>query len=455
MLKISNYKINRSKLNYQPKSLSKVESRVSNRVGVRLIGFFSIVLIIAMFLPWTQNIRSNGFVNTLRPEQRPQTIHSVIDGRIEAWHVKEGDYVDKGDTIIFISEIKDQYFDPQLLERTQDQLKAKELTVLAYAEKVEALENQLIALKETARLKRKQAENKLLQAKLKVQSDSIDFEAAIINATIAKNQLERTENLYNEGLKSKTDLEDKNKSYQKMIAAKISYENKLLASKNQVINAEIELISIDAQYENSIAKTQSDKFSAESTKLNAELEVTKIKNQYTNYLVRSGMYYITAPQDGYITKAIRFGIGETIKAGEPLVSIVPSDFQLAVEMYVKPIDLPLIKLNQEVRIQFDGWPAIVFSGWPNTSFGTFGGKVFAIDNYISDNGLYRVIVKPDPSKENWPDPLRTGAGANSILLLKDVPVWYELWRQFNGFPPNYYAEGTQYKTKKEDDKKKK
>jgi hypothetical protein len=22
-------------------------------------------------------------------------------------------------------------------------------------------------------------------------------------------------------------------------------------------------------------------------------------------------------------------------------------------------------------------------------------------------------------------------------MLKDVPIWYELWRQFNGFPPDY------------------
>jgi hypothetical protein len=24
------------------------------------------------------------------------------------------------------------------------------------------------------------------------------------------------------------------------------------------------------------------------------------------------------------------------------------------------------------------------------------------------------------------------------MLLNDVPVWYEIWRQLNGFPPEYY-----------------
>jgi len=91
-----------------------------------------------------------------------------------------------------------------------------------------------------------------------------------------------------------------------------------------------------------------------------------------------------------------------------------------------------------VRIQFDGWPAIIFSGWPNTSYGTYGGRVYAIDNFISDNGLYRILVVPDPEDHPWPDALRVGAGTHSMLLLKEVQVWYELWRKINGFPPDYY-----------------
>ena len=157
-----------------------------------------------------------------------------------------------------------------------------------------------------------------------------------------------------------------------------------------------------------------------------------------NYSVRTGMYYITAPQDGYITKAIQSGLGETIKEGEQIVSIMPSKYTLAVEMYIKPIDLPLVTLGQHVRLQFDGWPAIVFSGWPNTSYGTYGGEVVAIDNFISGNGKYRILVAPDPDDVDWPDALRVGSGASSMILLNDVPIWYELWRKVNGFPPNYY-----------------
>ena len=162
----------------------------------------------------------------------------------------------------------------------------------------------------------------------------------------------------------------------------------------------------------------------------------------TNYSIRSGYYFITAPQDGYISQALQNGVGETIKEGKPIVSIVPAYADMGVEIFIDPIDLPLIHVNEKVRLQFDGWPAIVFSGWPNVSYGTYGGKIVAIDNYVSTNGKYRVLVAPDPNDHPWPRALRMGVAVRSMALLKDVPIWYELWRKINGFPPNYYLPKT-------------
>jgi len=427
-------RINKSKFS----ALDEVESRKSGRVLIRLLIVTFLLALIIMFIPWTQNILSRGNVTTLRPDQRPQTIHSIIAGRIEKWFVQEGDYVNKGDTILFISEIKDEYFDPNLLSRTEEQLESKEMSVNSYMEKVKALDNQIDALAQTSRLKFQQAQNKQKQAELKVISDSIDYKAAIINYEIAVEQLNRMQQLYNEGLKSLTDLEKRKLSMQKARAEMISYENKLLTSQNEVINAQVELTSIQAQYRDEIAKAESEKFTALSNMYDAEAVVTKLQNQYMNYSLRIGMYYITAPQDGYITKAIQSGLGEMIKAGESIISIMPADIDLAVEMYVKPLDLPLLEKGQHVRIQFDGWPAIVFSGWPNTSYGTYGGSIYAIDNFISENGMYRVLVAAEQGDHPWPSALRVGAGTTSIVLLKDVPIWYELWRKINGFPPDFY-----------------
>ena len=121
-----------------------------------------------------------------------------------------------------------------------------------------------------------------------------------------------------------------------------------------------------------------------------------------------------------------------------IVEIVPGHVQYAVEIFVRPVDLPLLDKGQKVRFMFDGFPAIVFSGWPEGSYGTFGGLISAIESSVSDNGKFRVLVAEDPLDRKWPPELKMGTGASGFALLKDVPVWYELWRNINGFPPEYY-----------------
>jgi len=410
-------------------------------LGAAILGF------IFLFLPWTQNIRGKGALTTLKPDQRPQTIQSPIPGKIEKWYVQEGDYVEKGDTILFISEIKNEYFDPRLVERTGMQINAKEMSVNSYEGKVTALNNQIEALANGRVLKLEQARNKLLQSKLKVKSDSIDLEAAETNLRIAERQYERMVQLQDEGLFALTDVEEKKLKLQETQAKIISQENKLLASKNEVINATIEINSVQAEYVDKISKAESDMRTAQSSQFDSEAQVTKLENELTNYEMRNDLYYIRATRSGLVNRMLKAGLGETIKEGEELVSVMPKIYDKAVEMFVAPIDLPLVHKGEKVRIQFDGWPVIIFSGWPNASYGTYGGVVFAIENFMSTNGKYRVLLIQDPDDQAWPDELRVGSGTNTIALLEDVPIWYELWRQINGFPPNFYQPETEVSNK--------
>lgn len=442
MLNITHNTINDTEYLEKSNSFRILTSRINNRKLIKILYSIGAIILFVLFLPWTQNIRSNARVTALKPNQRPQTIHSIIAGRIEKWFVQEGQFVRQGDTILFISETKEEYLDPNLVENTEQQLKSKEFAVKSYMEKVKANDNQIDAMINSRKLKFEQAENKLIQANLKVQSDSVELTAARLNNKIAKEQLIRMEELYKEGLKSLTDLETRRLKVQETQAKVISQENKFISSKNEVINAQIELQSINADYRDKIAKSESEKFATLSNMYDAEAAVSKLQNQYINYSIRSGMYYILAPQDGYITQAIQSGIGETIKEGAEIISIMPAEYELAVEMYVNPMDIPLLEKGQHVQIQFDGWPSIIFSGWPGISYGTYGGQIVAIDNFISENGKYRVLVAHDRNYPDWPKEIRLGAGARSMTLLKVVSVWYELWRQINGFPPDYYKKYT-------------
>ena len=438
MLNISPIKLNETVDVSRFTAAQKVFHRRHYKHFNRFLLAFAIIGLIVLFLPWTQNISGEGFLTTLNPDERPQTIQSPIPGRIEKWFVREGDFVKAGDTILFMSEVKNEYFDPLLIERTGKQIQAKNMSVTSYQEKGRALQTQIAALQNEQQLKLRQARNKLMQAHLKVKSDSIDLEAARTNITIAERQYNRTTQLQNEGLKAVTDVEEKRLKLQEAQAKLISQENKLLASQNEVINAEVEIGRVQAEYTDKISKAQSDLFTAQSAQFDSEAQVTKLENEYANYERRSQLHYIRAPQNGYINKALQAGIGETFKEGDDLVSIMPSEYNMAVETFVEPIDLPLVHIGEKVRIQFDGWPVIIFSGWPNVSYGTYGGEVVAIETFISPNGKYRILIAQDPEDHAWPTDLRVGSGANTIALLEDVPIWFELWRQLNGFPPNYY-----------------
>jgi len=420
-------------------SFKRLENRMPN-VKIRRFLYVSLLFfVVIMFLPWTQNIRAKGYLTALKPDQRPQTLQSVIAGRIEKWYVSEGTIVKKGDTILHISEIKEEYFDDLLVPRTAAKVKAKEQAIVAYQGKITALVQQIIALDKTRENKIRQAENDLIQAKLKVLTDSTDVIAVKTQIQIALQQLERAEELYKQGLLSLNEYEARNQRAQNAKAAIIAAENRLLTNRNAVQNAIVELNSIENEYQEKLAKARSELYMSESAFYEGQGELNTLQNQLANYSIRSGLYWILAPQDGVITKAIKTGLGELIKEGEEIVSIAPSDIDIAVEMYVRPVDLPLVHKGQSVRFLFDGWPAVVFSGWPNVSFGTFGGKVVAIDNFSSKNGLYRILITPDKDDTAWPTALRIGSGAQGIALLEDVSIWYEIWRQLNGFPPDYYT----------------
>jgi multidrug resistance efflux pump len=408
------------------------------------VGLF-LMLVLFTFFPWTQNIRSNGTLTTFNPDQRPQTIHSTIAGRIENWHVQEGQFVARGDTIATLSEIREKFFDPELLVRIDEQITAKEGAMQSTRNKALALENQVEALRAGLRFSLDKAWNKVLQTQLKVQSDSTDLIAARTDYDIVKLQLERQERLYEQGLKSLTEYETRKLKFQEVAAKVISVENRFFTTKNELQNAKIELNSLEAEYLDKISKAQSELNSTQAYYHDTEGEISKMTNEYANMRIRSSFYNITAPQDGYIVQALKSGIGETIKEGEAITSIMAADPKLAVELFVRPMDIPLLDIGQKVRLQFDGWPAIVFSGWPGNSFGTFGGIVAVIDQ-LGTNGRYRILVVQDPNDDEWPDPLRIGTGAYGWAMLNDVPIWYEIWRQLNGFPPDYFQEDVPGKT---------
>ncbi len=409
-----------------------------------LVGF--ILVLILCFMPWTQNFRAKGTVTSFGAADRPQSVHATIPGRIEAWYLFEGDTVQAGDTIARLSEIKSDYFDPELVERTATMREAKSSSAEGYLAKAAALERQIGTLRQELEFKLEQGRNKLDQSRLYVNTLEADLSQQQAQVEIAAYQQSRTDSLLSRGLKSLSDSEAKVLKTREARAKLTALENKLDQAKTEVTQTELRLAGIKPEYQGKIAKAQSDRQSALTQYYTSIGDVAKLASSETNYRIRRNFGFITAPQDGVIGKILTPGIGETVKEGEAVVTILPKSFRSAVEMFVDPFNLPLVSIGQEVRFLFDGWPAVFFSGWPGLSYGTFTGRVVAIDNTIDSKGRYRVLVSPSDDGRPWPTALRPGSGAEGVSLLGNVPVWYEAWRQLNAFPPDFY-QNDRYQTK--------
>jgi multidrug resistance efflux pump len=454
MLNLSNQRIDETLWKHYPlKTLRTLPSPKAGRQLARWMLVFLVILLLVLFLPWTQTIDGTGSVTALTAQDRPQTIQNAIAGRIERWVVQEGQAVKKGDTLAVISEIKDEYFDPNLPLRLQEQLTAKQGSLDATVTKITALNAQITALEAGVAVKLASARNKVKQSRFKVISDSTDLLAQRTNYRIASDRLDRSEKMSRDGLISLTDLETRRLKLQEDYAKVISQENKLNGSRQELINAQLDLGAIQADFQEKRAKTLSDRASAVSYRAEGGGEIAKLQNKISSVAVRQGLYVIRAPQSGFVVKAMKMGLGETIKEGEAIATLQPANPTVAIELYVRAMDVPLIERGRKVRLQFDGWPAVQFSGWPSVAVGTFGGEVAVIDAVSSTNGKYRLLVKPakdDPNEKThpWPPQLRLGSGVYGWVMLDDVPVWYEFWRQINGFPPSLKEESSEVIKKK-------
>jgi multidrug resistance efflux pump len=410
MLKISDNQIGDQIPKDRLYSLKALQPPEASKVMARLLLGLGLTFCIILFLPWQQNIRGRGAVTALSPANRPQTVETAIAGRIQQWHVREGMYVSKGDTLLTLAEIKEKYFDPQLLIRLREQINAKSGSLQSKADKAGALRRQISALQE-------QRKNKLDQSRAKLEAERVRFQNF-------ENQFQRNKQLFEAGNIPLT-------KYQEI-------EYKFQGSKADFLNAQVELDRVEAEFLDKISKAESDLSNTLAELYETEAELAKLKNEYANMQIRNQQYRIIAPQSGIVVRALKAGIGETIKEGEAVCTIMPDAKDLAVEMYIKAMDVPLIAKGRKVRIMFDGWPALQFSGWPSVSVGTFGGLVEVIDFVNSRPGEFRILVVPDPDDEPWPAQLRMGSGTKGWVMLNNVRVWFEIWRQLNGFPASLY-----------------
>ena len=376
------------------------------------------LIFLSLFLPWRQTVTGSGKVTVFSPMERPQSINTQIDARIEKWHIEEGQLVKSGDLILELAEVKPEYLDERQLDKLIWQETALEQKREANKKLIASLKEQINSLYKFQDAALPSANLGIAQNQDKLNASQQKFRAAEQNYKTAKLNFDRREQLYEKGLNS--------------------------IARRDVALARLDVTEVSANTSLKIQETEAKLAGALEKLANIDKLIYDLDIKISNFENRVEQRRVIAPVDGQIVKLKAYGSGEIIKAGSRLATIVPETSDRAVELYISDFFIPLIDIGREVRLQFAGWPALQFSGWPSVALGTFPGKVSVIDASVSENGMFRILVKPDLDRvesgrdENWPEAvqLRPGMKATGWVILDEVPVWYELWRILNGFAPS-------------------
>lgn len=405
---------------------------------VRLVGRVTFTLLtislVAMFLvPWRQTARGTGVVAALDPQERPQAVLSPTKGVVKEVKegLREGSYVEEGQLLLRLAPFAVEgvsLIDSQI-ETVQAKLSTAEMSVSVATQGVEFQrlygENLASSLAESLEAAREKWE----QTKDEVDAIDADLRDKLNKERIA-------EELSPQGLVSREELVSKQQAVviaeAKLAKAKsaVNEAKRTLDAKSKEIDAKAREIELKNQ--SAVQKENEVKQKLETVKKEL-IELQRKRGELDRLEIR-------APRSGVIQQWFGVAGSDTVKEGDQLFVIVPETTELAVELKVNGNDMPLIKEGDNVRLQFHGWPAVQFVGWPSVAVGTFGGKVNRVFPTDDGKGNFRVLVSPHKTTENdseWPDDryLRQGVRANGWVLLKEVPLGYEIWRQLNGFPP--------------------
>lgn len=410
--------------------LHLVQSSVWARRSAKTLWWCMLLAIAALvWLPWQQTSRTSGRVVAFVPQQRQQTVTAQVEGvvgriapgLVEGSRVKAGDFVMSIEP--FAAGLKQQ------LESQVQQLKNK----LEFASKTTSAFEEAKKAFELARdFAVEAADQIVLGAQNKYASKEKELGAYQAKERQTKLDFDRQSKLVAEGIRADRDFEKVSAEYETALALRESIEKDLEAAGNEVTakQKEREQKRLEAQTKIDNAEATLQKARGEATSVEKELLDLEIK------LSELERMSVTAPQDGTIFRLPIFEQGQQITKGDELFTIVPDTTDHAVELFMSGNDLPLVQVGAEVRLQFEGFPAVQFVGWPSVAIGSFGGVVSAIDAADDGQGQFRVLVRPT-ADEPWPVGvyLRQGVRANGWIMLGQVPLWFELWRQLNGFPP--------------------
>jgi multidrug efflux pump subunit AcrA (membrane-fusion protein) len=407
--------------------------------GRRAIKLLVLFFLLVAFVPWTQTISATGQLSAYSPYERPQDIEAQISGRIVKWHIYEGVRVKHGDLIVELQDIDPNFMAPELLSLLEQSRAALEQTRKAALERAAQLEKRISEMRNLVKAAVPSAEARVMEADNKVREAEQRLVAARIAVDTAELNVNRNRELAERGLVSQRELE---LAIQAAIGSKAELQGAeaMLKAAQQAMRAlRFGRDQISADVVQRLLDAEAARAGAIADAANASDQLAAVSLKLSNATQRRLASRVYAPIEGTVVRMTEVGPGETIKQGEKIVRISPLSADKAAELWADGLDAPLLNVGRRVRLLFYGIPAIPLPAWPEVMAGTYGGIIKVVDQVDDGKGNFRFWVVPDPQDRPWPEQahVRQGTKVMGWVVLNRVPLWYELWRRFNLFPPDY------------------
>jgi membrane fusion protein, adhesin transport system len=464
--------------------LARTPKLARNLVLVVAIGM-TVTFAGLVLIPWRQTVPGTGRAMAFAPTERTQFIVAPIEGRVKKWHVVEGQKVKPGDLLVEMLDI-----DPELPRRLEAEADALEMQMtLALSGEIEVQRRiSDIERSQTFQLDVQDALVREIERQLDINNQDIISAREVFN--VAETELKRMEKANKEAGRDLIPVQQIDNQRRTKVTAEAS-----LNASNERLKQTGERLKAGKDLRQRLKADTDAAIKAEKLALvRASTEVQSVNQriqQTNNRIARQRQQSVYASTEGTVFRILANAEGLLVRPGERLAVLVPTlltveerktqqlqqvvssvgmfsaaslapvagpaqlianlspepvvrsltaqDYPgIVAELFIDGNDLPLVRVGDRVRLQFEGWAAVQFVSFPQAAEGTFGGLIYLVDPTSNDKGDFRILIEPDPDDKPWPkeDLLRQGVRAQGwVLMPKDVPLWKEIWRQLNGFPP--------------------
>lgn len=362
------------------------------------VTIFVALLVIGLWLSNSQYSRKETVKGYLIPQKGLVKVYSNRPGVVDNLYVVEGDWVDQGEEIVKI-------------KNSQSLSTGLELSVALGTEltqQINALNSELRATTQIYNKDQTRIESQIVLLRQSLIAVKNEKETNSKKLHLRQKQLNNNEKLLKSGFLSLSQHNLVHEQYLEALESHDRLEREIVAIQIEISKFESELNTLPLQ---KILKE------AAITRQISEIrtQLTELDNQYE--------FIKKAPEAGTVT-AIQPNIGTQIDVNVPILSIIPSNSPLEIELLLPTRSAGFVQIGDQVNIRFDAFPY--------QKFGFITGSVSNIDKALIlpsdkalpvkiDEAVYRVratLEKQVIGAYGKVFPLKVGLIADADIILE-------------------------------------